>query len=161
MRNPLGPFHTRDDLTAAAQPLHDALRAATPDGTPASAIGRARARVRFRYLIDAFTDAGVDLGNADVAIARVLVGSSVETLVVLRDWLARAGVAGESSGNVELVALLADAACHLEPCPPGPGGRCEHGQWAECQRTDVAYRLRGLDVGQARAHALETLRGDR
>jgi hypothetical protein len=141
-----GPFHTHQDLATATRPLEDALRAADPGGALAAEGRRARANLRFHYLLEALRDTGVDLGNGDIAVARVLAGATVETLVVVADWLARANAAG----NVE---LLAEAAEYIEACRPGPGGRCEHGAWAQCRRTDVAWRLRGIDPAAARAHA--------
>jgi|SRR6185312_4065292 len=148
-----GPFETAHQLATAAMSLEDALRAADPAGGLSAESRRARAGIRFRFLLDALNDARVALGNGDMAVARSLAGSSVETLVVLADWLARAS----AGGNVE---LLAEAAEYVMPCEPGPGGQCEHGVWARCERTDAAWRLRGLDPGEARRHALEALRED-
>src|SRR6185503_11288225 len=95
-----GPFHTPQDLAAAAQPLEDALRSVEPDAVLSEAGRRARARIRFQYLLDALEKTSVGLGNGDIAVARALAGSPVETLVVIADWLARASAAG----NVELIA---------------------------------------------------------
>ncbi len=142
-----GPFHTPQDLAAAAQPLEAALRTVEPDGVLSAEARRARAGIRFRYLLDALANTGVGLGNGDLAVARSLAGAPVETLVAIADWLARASAAG----NVE---LIAEAAEYVQPCKPGPGGRCEHGVWAQCRQTDVAWRLQGIDPAAARAHAV-------
>lgn len=143
----VGPFHTPQDLAAAAQPLEAALRAVEPDAVLSETGRRSRARIRFQYLLDALEKTGVGLGNGDIAVARSLAGAPVETLVVIADWLARASAAG----NVE---LIAEAAEYVQPCKPGPGGRCEHGVWAECRQTDAAWRLQGIDPAAARAHAV-------
>ena len=147
----LGPFETAHQLATAAMPLEDALRAV--DATDPAVGRRGRANLRFHYLLEALRDTGVDLGNGDIAVARALAGATVETLVVVADWLARANAAG----NVE---LLAEAAEYIEACRPGPGGRCEHGAWTQCRRTNVAWRLRGIDPAAVRRHAEDVLRND-
>lgn len=151
-----GPFETTQQLSAATRPLRAALHAADPENILTTATQRARAGIRVRFLLDAFADAGVGYGSCDLAVLRSLAGSTVETLVTIADWLARANAAG----NVE---LLADAAEYITPCPPPgvPGGDCEHGRWTRCERTDLAWRLRGLDPVEARVHAVQQAAGAR
>ncbi len=146
-----GPFHSRADLEPAAEVLQAELAAVTRGDLDDPAARRARATVRFRWLLDALEETGVGMGDLDMAVARSLLGLPVDTLVVLADWLARANAAGNAG-------LLAEAADYLRPCQPGPGARCEHGAWADCGVTDLAYRLRGLDPDQARRRVIETLR---
>lgn len=143
-----GPFGNHDDVMAAAQPLLDALHRVDPAEVPTVAAERARARVRLRYLLERLEAAGVTLGDYDLGEVRALADTTVTTLVMIGDWLARA----YASGNAE---LLGEAAEYVRPCMPGADGRCEHGQWAGCAQTDVAYRLRGLDPSEARKRALD------
>lgn len=144
----LGPFELIDDVAPLAHDLHRALAAADPTGRLGADALHARAEIRLKHVLAALEQADVHLGAYDLAVARVLSGAPVETLVTILDWLARASAAGNAP-------LLAEAADHIKPCPPpsGPDGRCRHGDWWSCQRTDLAYRLRGLDPAQARRGA--------
>jgi hypothetical protein len=141
-----GPFDTAAAVWPAARDLHSALRAADPTGALTAEARRARSEIRRQYIEDALAAARVELGEHDRAIVRSIAGAPVETLVVLLDWIARAS----AEGNVE---LLADAAEYLTPCVPTRAWRCAHGDWSTCRRTDVAWRLRGVDPEAARRHA--------
>jgi hypothetical protein len=107
-----------------------------------------QAEIRLTYVLAALEQVDVHLGAYDMAVARVLSGAPVETVVTILDWLARASAAGNAP-------LLAEAAEWIRPCPrPKAGGRCRHGEWATCERTDLAWRLKGLDPEQARRDAV-------
>lgn len=143
-----GPFETIDDVAPVARDLHHALTAVDPTRMLDAKARHLQAEIRLRYLIEALESADVGLGAYDLAVARSLTGASVETLVVIAGWLARASAAGNAP-------LLAEAADYIRPCrrPAKPDGRCRHGDWATCEWTDLAYRLRGLDPAEARRDA--------
>jgi len=143
-----GPFESIDDVAPVAHGLHQALAAVDPTGTSTLEARRRHVEIRHRYLLAALEQVDAGLGAHDIAVARSLVGLPVETLVVIADWLARASAAGNA-------ALLAEAADWIKPCPrpTKPGGKCRHGDWTACERTDLAWRLKGLDPEQARRDA--------
>lgn len=147
-----GPFATAEQAMRAIEPLRAALNAVDPHGV---ATGQARHRqieLRLAYVAEALGEADATPGAFGQIVARWLAGQPLEYIAVVLDWIARAG----ASGNV---ALLAEAAEWIEPCPARTDGRCPHGNgaWAACERTDLAYRLRGLDPAEARRHALDAL----
>lgn len=147
------PIDSPDDALRAIEPLRRELEAADPRGTATEAVLRVQAMVRVRYITTALGNAGVGLTAYTLMSARWLAGQPLERIAVVLDWLRQAGEAGN-------VALLAKAAEYVEPCPARSDGRCPHGDWAACERTDVAWQLKGLDPAGARRHALEALRED-
>lgn len=142
-----------EDALHAIEPLRRELEAADPRGTATEAALRVQAMLRIRHVTTALGNAGISLNAYGLMNGRWLAGQSLEKIAVVLDWLRQAGEAGNT-------VLLARAAEYIDPCPARPDGRCLHGEWATCDRTDVAWKLRGLDPAQARKHALEALNED-
>lgn len=148
-----GPIASPEDAQRSIAPLRAALEAIDPRKTATEAALRAQGRVRAAYVTRALGDAGINLNGYAMKAAGWLANQRLERIAVVLDWLVQAGAAGG-------VQLLAEASEWIEPCPARPDGRCVHGQWATCARSDLAWRLRGLDPAEARRDALAALGAD-
>lgn len=96
---PLGPFHTVEQLIEAAEPLRAALTAARVSDQAANRMRKRRNAVRARHITDALAECGVVLGELDRRVAHWLasVGDAEESVVVA-DWILRARQAGTEEG---------------------------------------------------------------
>jgi hypothetical protein len=145
-----GPFERPEDAIRAAAHLNAALEAADPHRSATEQVRRARAAIRIRHVLGALNAAHVPLGPYDQTVAAWLARWDPATIVVVLDWVASAFEAG----NVD---LLADCAQHIQACrtpdfAAGDADKCVHGAWSQCEITELAWRLRGIDPETARTH---------
>lgn len=148
-----GPIASHADALRFIARLRAAVEAADPRKTATETALRAQAALRLGFVVKALGRVGVNLNAYAMREARWLASQPLERIAVVVDWLGQAAMAG----NAE---LLAQASEYIDPCPARADGRCLHGESATCDRTDTAWRLKGIDPAQARRNALAALSED-